>query len=169
MRFGTNEHHFQLFRENNKGHVSTECWAQVRPIDPAIVETLHLLNLHPGLATRWSCSGHPASEGKLTGGYVAMAYTRAGFDFVYGVYDQMTLEEHPRYTRAVLVHLTNLLSDYSAIDAKTLRRGWEALVLKFDKKLMRTEDTRKIFYGDLNRVLRQHLHAAGIKIPKSVA
>lgn len=174
MSFGTNSYHFQLFRAHNTYNEEHARWGEVCPEDTVIIPTLRLLNAHPGLATRWCCSGHTLEEVRLekpeekgsSAAYVALAYTREGFEFLYRVHDHFTLNEHPRYLRECRLVFTNLMSDFEDVDRTTLRRGWEALILKFSNKFSRTTEIRRQLFDDFERVLIMKLEEEGIKIPE---
>ncbi len=174
MSFGTNPYHFQLFRTQNAYNEEHARWEEVCPEDTVIIPTVRLLNAHPGLATRWCCSGHTLEEVRRekpeaknpSPAYVALAYTREGFEFLYRVHDQFSLNEHPRYLRECRLVFTNLLSDFHDVDRTTLRRGWESLTLKFSPKFAATDKIRQQLFADLNRVLIMKLEEEGIEIPK---
>ena len=160
--FGTNPHHFQLFRQYNDEITQDGRWEQILAKDLAILPTIKLLNAHPGLATRWCCSGHTVEERKeleekeshsASRGYVAMAYTREGFEYLYRAVHRLTHDEHPSLTRSVRLEMTMLASMWEEIDPRVKRRGWECLTLRFERTHFLTEDRRERFYTNLNRCL----------------
>ena len=162
--FGTNPYHFQLFRQYNDEITQDGRWEDVLHKDLAIVDTVRLLNAHPGLATRWCCSGHTVEERKgldpnesetASRGYVAMAYTREGFEYIYRVVHRFTHDLHPRYAKAIRIEFCMLASMWEDIDPDVKRRGWECLTLRFDRKHLKTEQMRERFYTLLNQCLRE--------------